>query len=205
MTIFKSILVTDKTNKNGDIFLNNVMFNLIERPGYFGRSRDRKINKYNRLYGKNNWQLYWKLDNKFFTFEQACKYCYEKSYYQYLQNNPQDLKYICSFKECYDNDISNIDSGTDYLKQESNCTHIQDIAIRNVLKQLNLSFSGTELLQIRSHDSNGFQFNPGNIPFFLPDLIVKPSLRPKWSKANSVEDYWQSNKYLGVNDVINRT
>lgn len=178
--------------------------NIIERPGYFGKSRDRKIKNYNRLYGENNWTLIWKLNHTLLTFEQACKQCYEESYYQYLQNSPQDLKYICSFKECYDNDISNIDSGTDYLKQESNCTHIQDIAIRNVLKRLNLSFSGTELLQIRSHDTNGFRFNPGNIPFFLPDLIIKPSLRPKWSKVNSVEDYWQSNKYLGVNDVINK-
>jgi hypothetical protein len=172
----------------------------IERPGYFGRQRDRKINGYNTTYGEGYWRLVWILDDKEMDFVQACKEAYEESYFQYLKDRPKDLDFICCFGECIDNAPTNIQSGLDYSKQEAFSTHIQDIAVRNVLHRLGLKFNGPlgSVLTIRTKDSNGFRFGPGNVPFYDPTKITQPSLIPTWGNPGTVEDFWQSNKWLQV-------
>jgi hypothetical protein len=133
-------------------------------------------------------------------FEQACKVFYEESYQRYLEDRPDDIDFICEFTECYDNSPTNVQSGLDYTTQEASSTHIQDIAVRNVLHRLGRSFTGkrTELLIIRSADSNGYRFGPGNVPFYAPNAITPPSRCPSWAKEGSVEAFWQSNKWLQV-------
>lgn len=173
----------------------------VERPGYFGRRRDERIAQLDERYGKDRWQLAWWNGSTFVPFKQACEQLYEESYFRYLSKRPDDIDFICSFVECYDNDISNVKSGCDYTVQENWSTHIQDIAIRNVLRRLGRKFKPAKpphlrFLRIRSADSNGYRFGPGNIPFLNPDIIVQPSKRPEWANAWSVEDAWQSNKYV---------
>lgn len=171
------------------------------RPGYFGRKRDSKVAALNATLGEGNWRLAWvtTLTEPCEFFEACVKY-YEESYFVYLKDRPDDLKFICSHGECIDNAVTNVNSGCDYRKQESYSTHIQDIAVRNVLRRLDLKFEGPRenLLVIRSHDSNGFKFGPGNISFVWPHLITQPSLCPKWANAGSVEDFWQSCKWVQV-------
>lgn len=169
----------------------------VERPGYFGRRRDEKIANLNTQYGKGNWKLAW-VDDKLLEFEEACMMRYEESYYQFLKKRKDDVDFICSFGECIDNAMTNIESGVDYTKQEAFSTHIQDIAVRNVLVRLNRWFTGPKdkILVIRSADSEGYRFGPGNVPHFAPEDITQPSLRPKWAKPGSVEDFWQSNKWI---------
>lgn len=174
---------------------------LVRRPGYFGRKRDEKVAALNQEFGVDNWRLVWKLSDTIrLDFRQACKLCYEFSYFKYLRTRPEDLEFICSFGECIDNAVSNIQSGCDYTKQEAFSTHIQDIAVRNVLKHLNLKFLGEshKVLVIRSKDSQGYRFGPGNIPFAFPELIDPASKCPKWANKGSVEDFWQSNKWIEV-------
>lgn len=170
------------------------------RPGYFGRRRDAIVRQYNDLYGSTGWRLAWVYANKSYTFEEACIQLYERSYYNYLMHRPDDLKFLCSFGECIDNAPTNIQSGLDYTKQEAFSTHIQDIAVRNVLRGLGLRFNGApnNILTIRSADSNGFRFGPGNITFFDPEGIQQPSMVPKWANKGSVEDFWQSNKWVQI-------
>ena len=172
----------------------------VGRPGYFGRRRDEKVAGYDAKYGKGNWRLAWRRadSREGMAFVEACVHFYEKSYLDYLSKRPDDIDFICSFGECIDNALSNIQSGTYYGNQESYSTHIQDIAIRNVLAHLGRKFEGppTQILIIRSSDTNGFRFGPGNIPFFDRDMILEPSLCPSWAKRGSVEDFWQSNKFL---------
>jgi hypothetical protein len=172
------------------------------RPGYFGRSRDAKVAALDATLGKGNWRLAWVTpkDVEGFEFVQACEMFYEESYYQHLKDRTADIDFICSFGECIDNAPSNVRSGFDYSVQESYSTHIQDIAIRNVLRRLGRKFEGPsgKLLIIRSPDSEGFRFGPGNIPFAWPDLITQPSLCPKWANEGSVEDFWQSAKHVQV-------
>lgn len=173
---------------------------LIKRPGYFGRQKANKIAKLNKEYGQGNWTLVWVFDNLELEFKDACIQFYEESYIKWFKENLKELDFICQYKECIDNDITNIQSGTDYSIQESWATHIQDIAIRNVLKYFNRKFENknNEILVIRSRDSIGFKYGPGNIPFYDPSKIYKPSLCPKWANSGSVEDFWQSNKFIKV-------
>lgn len=175
------------------------------RPGYFGRMKHERISSYNDLYGTLGWRLRWRVQNDLgipvsHSFEEACVRFYEESYYRWLVDRPKEVDFICTFAECIDNAASNVKSGLDYNKQESYSTHIQDIAVRRVLRRLNRQFEGTNntILTIRSRSSNGHKFGPGNIPFFEPSLIYQPSLVPNWAKRFSVEDFWQSNKFLEV-------
>ncbi len=173
----------------------------LQRPGYFGRRRDQKIAEYNARYGDGNWRLVWLVGEDWVCdFAEACKVHYEESYYRHLRDATAQLDFICSFGECIDNAPTNVESGLDYTKQESFSTHIQDIAVRNVLAKLGRKFEGPKdkILVIRSADSDGYRFGPGNVPFFNPNFITRPSLAPKWANPWSVEDFWQSNKWLQV-------
>ena len=177
----------------------------IERPGYFGRRRDEKVAALNARYGAGNWRLAWVVDHEE-EFEEdfltACKLFYERSYIKYLKARPELVDWICSYGECIDNAPTNIESGCDYTKQEAFSTHIQDIAVRNVLRRLGRKFEGpkNKILVIRSKDSEGWKIGPGNIPFFRPEYIQQPSLAPSWANKGSVEDFWQSNKFLQIKE-----
>lgn len=176
----------------------------VERPGYFGRRRDEKITAFNTKYGVRNWRLVWRMlpGARPATFFAACRYFYEESYHAFLEARPDEVDFICSFNNCIDNAATNIAAGLDYTHQEAFSTHIQDIAVRNVLRRLDRWFEGPpgKILVIRSRDSAGFRFNPGNVPFMNPGFIQQPSLAPSWANNGSVEDFWQSNKLLQVRE-----
>jgi hypothetical protein len=141
-------------------------FSVAERPGYFGKRRDEIHRNYDLKYGKGNWKIGWvigenmkwseknnTIEGKYhvFDFLRACK-LYEDAYYKYFENYEDELGWITkNASEVYDNDISNINSGLDYSKQEEGIgTHIQDIAIRNVAARFGKAFEGEEILQIRT-------------------------------------------------------
>ena len=171
------------------------------RPGFFGRRRDEIVARLNGEYGEGNWTLVWEAaGHPQLEFAKACEHYYETSYVQWFANNRDELDFVCSFGECIDNAPTNVQSGLDYNKQEAFSTHIQDIAIRNVLANFGRKFDGPvdKILVIRSADSEGYKYGPGNIPFFAPDLIERPSRAPRWANSGSVEDFWQSNKYVAV-------
>lgn len=170
------------------------------RPGYFGGKRDAIIAQLNADHGTTGWRLAWVVNEQSYSFEQACKRFYEESYFQWLSRLPKFIDEICSYGECYDNHPSNIGSGLDYTIQESYSTHIQDIAVRNVIHLLDRKFEGpgSKLLEIRGRASVGFKYSPGKVPFYDPHLITLPSLVPDWAKPDSVEDFWQSNKWIQV-------
>lgn len=173
----------------------------VQRPGYFGRRRDEKIAHLNRAHGEGNWRLVWiAADREPLEFADACKAYYEESYTLFLQQNAGLLGFVCEFLDVYDNALSNRTSGLDYTKQEAYSTHIQDIAVRNAVKHLGKEFNAAskELLQIRGADTLGWSLGPGNVPFHIPGWITQPSMRPRWAQENSVEDFWQSNKWIQV-------
>lgn len=175
------------------------------RPGYFGRNRDEKIAAFDRQYGFGNWRLVWEMEGQEpQEFPQACRLYYEEAYFRYLKNRKEDLDFICSFGEVIDNSITNIESGRDYFQQEAFSTHIQDIAIRNVLHRLGLKFLGPsdKILTVRSPDSNGYRFSPGRIPFFNIPAIRTPYLNPHWASQTSVASFWISNKVLQRKIVV---
>ncbi len=179
------------------------MWRKLERPGYFGRRRDEKVAALDTKYGPGNWRLVWSSPYRDdVEFLDACKVYYELSYVDWFCRYPDKLDFVCSFGECIDNAPTNVLSGCDYTKQEAFSTHIQDIAVRNVLQCFGRRFEGdpSDILVIRSSDSTGYEFGPGNIPFHTPAWITQPSKAPRWANPGSVEDFWQSNKWISVRD-----
>ena len=170
----------------------------IERPGYLGKDRDIKFSDWNQTYGVGNWRLAWLYQNKSLNFLQACS-VYEDAYYVFLKNNRTILhELVAVASDVYDDNPSNVNSGLDYLVQETVHTHIQDISIRKSLVRLGKTFRGSELIQIR--DSKGIHplsmtLSPGQVPFHRRDLIAKPWLDGWWSPG-SVECFYQSNRFL---------
>lgn len=180
---------------------------LAYRPGMLGSKKVKIISSWNATYGKGNWKLVWQADNEDgilvqYDFEEACKKFYERSYLEYFKKNPAQIDYVCQFGECIDNAATNIVSGLDYMVQEAKATHIQDIAVRSCLKALGRSFGGSKdnLLVIRSTADNGGHLSPGFIPFYDRNLIEQPSKCPRWANPGSVEDFWQSNKWLAIRE-----
>lgn len=186
-------------------------YKLVERPGYFGRRRDEKIAHYNATYGEGKWELRWLVDiNKSMGYEEACYKIYETSYLHFFYENPDILEEVARYKEVIDNAETNILSGLDYTYQESYSTHIQDIAIRNCLKRCDKTFSGMHgLLVVRGPDTLGWRLglNPGQVKAMrrnkhgvIDDIvdIKQPSKKQSWAQEGSVEDFWQSNKYIAL-------
>lgn len=181
---------------------------LLERPGYLGKRRDVYVASLNDRHGVGNWSFVWQWGSMVLDFVEACG-IYEDAYYQFLLSRPWVLaQLVAEAQDVYDDSPSNVDSVYDYLDQETERTHVQDIAIRCCLKRLGVWFAGHELLQIR--DSRGdhplsMSLSPGQVPFHMPELIVRPTAyadadsRPWW-RPDTVEDFYQSNRYVALID-----
>ncbi|MBT5022521.1 hypothetical protein HOK51_00420 [Candidatus Woesearchaeota archaeon] len=173
----------------------NKTWEVIGRPSYMGKHRDKIIKEYNQTHGQGNWKLghFWEgqiLDKKL-TYQ-----VYEDGYYEFLKNNSDLVEWMTKkYKDCWDNELSNLESGLDYSHQESNATHLQDISVRRVLLRIGKQFQGEDLLQIRSKSTEGYMLSPGRVPFHQPEQILKPNIE-WWWKKDSIEDFYQSNKLL---------
>ncbi len=128
---------------------------------------------------------------------------YERSYDAFFDEHPEVLDQLEPFADVYDDAESNVDSGLDYSLQETDCTHVQDIAIRRCMAERGRQFKGSELLQIRdrvgSHELSMI-LSPGQVPFHDPSLIrggVEPDPR-QWWEPESTEAWYQANKTLLV-------
>jgi len=173
------------------------------RPGFLGAVRSELFASWTEEFGPNQWRLVWKVNDFFTDYLGACA-LYEDAYYHYFRNNAtikEELTRIAS--EVYDDRPSNIEAGLDYRSQETSRTHIQDIAIRRSLVRLGVWFRGKQPIRIRQE--KGFHplsltLSPGNVPFHLPNLIVKPEL-VGWWKPESVEAFYQSGRYLQVTKI----
>jgi hypothetical protein len=170
----------------------------IARPGFLGSRRDEAHANWNNTYGTENWRLVWQAGTKLCLFPTACREFYEESYFEFLSKRPDLVERICSYRDVIDNAPTNVESGLDYTRQEAYSTHIQDIAVRNVMNRMGRKFLGERILQIRGYKSEGAFLSPGVIPFHTPEWIIPPSKAPWWAEIGSVEDFWQSNKYLQV-------
>ncbi|MFC1656649.1 hypothetical protein ACFL14_01630 [Patescibacteria group bacterium] len=179
---------------------------LVSRPGYLGKKRDAKYLEWDELYGKDSWRLVWNVRESSYCFLAMCA-LYEDAYYHYFENHPDVLQQLISEASgVYDDAQSNVFSGFDYTIQETNRTHIQDIAIRNAVVRFGEHFKGTELIQIRQEKGThplSITLSPGKVPFHRPEWIEIPKVPPSWWEPDSVEDFYQSNRWLAVRaDVL---
>lgn len=174
---------------------------MIEQPGYFGRHREERYKEYDAQFGgRTNWRIAWRLSTGLILdFLGMCK-LYEDSYYFLLRDNPEIAKeLITTARDVYDDAESNVWSGLNYQLQETNRTHVQDIAIRNAILRLGLEFKGERLLRIRDKDGDhplSLTLSPGHVLFHAPHLLIQPEIEPRWWEKGSVESFYQSNKVV---------
>lgn len=173
---------------------------LIERPGFLGRKRAEKQVEWDLKYSAEKWQLVWKFGDLILDFREAGR-IYEDAYFMDSFKRQDLWEHLFSIaKDFYDNSETNVNSGTDYNKQESYSHHLQDIATRRVGIRRGWKMQGDRLIQIRGPETEGYQLMPGIVNFHLPDLIETPRLQPIWASPNSVEAFYQSNRWLAVKE-----
>ena len=170
----------------------------VGRPSYIGESREKRYKQWDEKLGQGKWRLVWKVGQEYVDFLGACSY-YEDGYFQFLFKHRDVLdRLVREASEVYDDQLSNIGSGLDYLIQETDRTHVQDIAIRRCLQRMGLSFQGTEHIRIRQEKGThplSITLSPGRVPFHRPDLILYPE-QIGWWVPGSIESFYQSNRLL---------
>ncbi len=167
----------------------------IRRPGYFGKRRIVFKEEWDALYGINGWRVAYSWCDTVISRDFAI-ILYEDAYYEFFKSNIGLLNWLLmNASDVYDTNVSNVNSKIDYNIQETDNAHIHDIAIRRVVLRLGKTFKGDHLVHIRGENSEGYELNPGKIPFHLQDFIYKPRLKGWWN-VNSIEDFFQSNKLL---------
>lgn len=200
------IIVVDSNLKKGGIMLNQKEWKLLNNctPGFYGEKRNEAIEGYNNLFGDENWILGWIYGENILDFEETCL-VYEDSYFEFLKQRVELVDYLCHLaSDVYDDDPSNVEAGYDYLRNGRKLNHIQDIAIKRVIKRLGRKFQGEELVQIRSKKGKypiSMTLSPGQVPFHRTDLITTPdnyteTCEMKWWLPETVEDFYQRNKRL---------
>lgn len=172
-----------------------------ERTGYVGKRRAELQARYDIEYGIDNWQYAWVWGTQLLPLMPALQ-LYEDAYYDFLLRNQHILnQLVTGARDVYDDAPTNVDSGFDYLNQETNVNHWHDVAIRRAVMRNGVWFSGTELVHIRHNLSNhplSMVLSPGQVPFHKPDMIVQPELERWWWDPASIECFYQSNKVLAV-------
>src|SRR3989344_7468943 len=143
------------------------MWITVERPGYLGKHRDGKHKEWDGKYGKGDWRLVWQWGEQTLDFLGACM-IYEDAYFIFLKSRPEILgRLVGEASEVYDDELSNVESGLNYLTQETQRTHIQDIAIRRCVVRFGVWFHGGELIRIRQEQGNhelSMILSPGRVP-----------------------------------------
>ncbi len=172
----------------------------VERPGYLGKHRDERYQYWDQQHGLGNWRLAWQIGEHCFDIEGAIV-LYEDAYWRFLSQNRLILRQlITEASDVYDDSPTNVDCGLRYFPQETDRTHLQDVAIRRCLVRFGDWFHGPELIQIRDRKSShplGLTLSPGQVPFHMHWLIGKPELEGWWLPG-SVESFYQSNRWLQV-------
>jgi len=170
---------------------------IVARPGYFGKDRTQWEEMFNARYGPGNWQECWQLYDEILPFNEAVR-LYDVSYFLHIKEDRYGVFHgmACQYKDCYDNDPSNIEAGCNHdLKAVPR--HIQDVSVRRAFRALGIKFNpdSDKLLEIRGEGSSGYELSPMRIPFIYPFAIIDGPARD-WVGKGTVEEFWQRNKVI---------
>ncbi len=125
---------------------------------------------------------------------------YEEAYLKILSSRRDLLDCLVhTASNCYDTSPSNVDSECSYRIQEviDSGQHWQDVTLRRCLIRLKTWFQGDHLLEVRGHNSEGFRFNPSELPFHLVSCLARPR-QYGWWNPDSIEDFSMSNFIVQV-------
>lgn len=184
----------------------------IERPGYFGTSRNEIYARYNEQFGKDNWRIAWQWRSQIIQRPEALQ-MYEDGYYEFFKSNRGVLEWlVTTASDVYDTSPSNVEARFSYDIQETPNNHIYDVAIRSAVLRNGVWFKGNHLVHVRPK-KEGERLGPHLIPFHLPNMIFRGQIKykgkdrdflinpPWWIKMgieDSVEQFYQQNKVLEV-------
>jgi hypothetical protein len=188
---------------------------VVERPGYFGTSRNEIHARYDKQFGNNNWRIAWEWGKQIIQKSEALQ-IYEDGYYEFFKLNKDVLdRLITTASDVYDSAPSNIEARFNYDVQETKNNHIHDVAIRRAVLRNGVWFRGDHLMHVRP-EKEGEKLGPHLIPFHLPDMIFRGQIKykgedrdfsndpPWWIKMgieNSVEQFYQQNKVLEIKET----
>jgi hypothetical protein len=151
------------------------MLQVVDRPGFFGRKRERKVSFYNNLYGEGKWSEMWEVGGRLVGFHRAVE-LYDEAYYCYLASRPDLLEWVTSFGECYDTEPSNIQCGCNH---DICCSprHIQDVSTRRALERLGVWFKGAPTVCFKSawKTRTATSSTPDRCPSTAPNYYPHPA------------------------------
>ncbi|WP_433385057.1 hypothetical protein [Micromonospora sp. KLBMP9576] len=155
--------------------------------------------RWDERFGPGRWRLAWRVGPAAHPWPAALA-LYEDAYHRRLADDPALLgNLLATARDVYDVSVADVQSGLDYTHQRSTAHHLQDVAVRRVLVRLGVWFAGAQLVRLRGSSldapSPGACRDSGTVRFHRPDLVVRPVLTGWWD-ADSVEEFYQSNKYL---------
>lgn len=180
-----------------------MVWETIEKPGYFGKKRNELGSTWNETFGKENWRIAYQWGNEVIERPESLQ-LYEDGYYEFFKRNPDVLNWlVTTASDVYDTAETNVEAKFDYFNQETSNNHIHDISIRRVVMRLGREFEGDHLMHVRWTDSEGYKINPGIVPFHLPHMIVSGNIndygkKGTWWRKGTIEAFYQENKVLQV-------
>jgi hypothetical protein len=125
------------------------MWEVIDRPGYLGTSRDEIQSIWNDEYGKDNWRLAWQWGKNIIQKPEALQ-IYEDGYYEFFKLNNGILEWLVkTASNVYDTSPSNIKAVFSYDIQETPSTHLHDVAIRRAVLRNGTWFKGNHIMHVR--------------------------------------------------------
>jgi len=178
---------------------------IVDRPGFLGKKRDEVQAGWTQRYGADNWRIAYQWGSQIILRREALQ-IYEDGYYEFFKGSPGKLEWLVSTaSDVFDTAPTNVQAGFDYEQQETPNNHIHDVAIRRAVLRLGREFRGNHPMHVRWTGSEGFEINPGVVPFHLPQMIVPGEIQDYggkgiWWRPNTIEDFYQRNKVLQVKE-----
>ena len=141
---------------------------------YLGENNKEFYASLDNEYGFGKWRIAYVLGDNIFS-KNEIPLIFEDAYYEFFRKNPDALnsliKTACNVYENIEDDLI---AGFTYPNQESLTSHVYDVAIRRALFKIGRSFNGDHLICIGDkEEGEGYKFNPGVVPFHMPENICK--------------------------------
>lgn len=183
----------------------------IDKPCYFGKSREEQEKVWDEKYGKGNWRLAWETpQDTVLTFDGIIQE-YIEGYVEYFRQHPNEAKLITdNYSYAYDKEIVTKKEAFNphaLYQKPGKANQFHHAALNITLeKVLEIPFKGKEPIKVRAGKPgtpveewpSGWKWHPGRIPCVHPEMINNMTCPNQWWEKGSIEDLYQSDKVLQI-------
>ena len=100
---------------------------MVDRPGYFGTSRDEIHKSYDEKFGNSNWRISWQWGEQIIHKPEAFQ-IYEDRYYEFFKSGKDVLEWLVSIaSDVYDTAPSNVQARFSYDVQKTPNNHVHEL------------------------------------------------------------------------------